>query len=300
MKQETANTIGEVTSIVAEARLEWKLKPNEEIWFRGEDAKHLPSTLQPKLYRDLSTIKSLVPKKILRDEVDLHEEFERCGAQLYEHDDVDKWDWYFLMQHHGSPTRLLDWSDGGLMGVHFAVSGDLESTKGGLIYLLNPYHLLDVIDELPEIRSHAKAWAAYRRARRKKHKYWPSEWANVYIPGNHSLTSSRSARGHRIERPSLPNPPLVLDFPHLTRRVAAQRSRFMVYGRDKDWLVRWANETCSPIWRISIPASKIIDFRVQLRDAGVTESVIFPDLDGLGRELNQLLNTVKKLRSLPK
>jgi len=29
------------------------------------------------------------------------------------------------------------------------------------------------------------------------------------------------------------------------------------------------------------------DIRYELRDAGVTESVIFPDLDGLGREIQQ-------------
>jgi len=28
--------------------------------------------------------------------------------------------------------------------------------------------------------------------------------------------------------------------------------------------------------------------KCQLRDAGITESVIYPDLDGLGRELRQL------------
>jgi hypothetical protein len=39
---------------------------------------------------------------------------------------------------------------------------------------------------------------------------------------------------------------------------------------------------------IVIPEQAIATMKSQLRSAGITESVIFPDLDGLGRELNQL------------
>jgi hypothetical protein len=303
LKSKTAKSIGDVMTIVKDARAEWKLSIDKEIWFRGEDAKHRQSTLQPKLYRHLPSTSQLVSKNILEEEHYLHEEFEHCGIQLYDHDDVDDWDWYFLMQHHGAPTRLLDWSDGALMGTHFAVSGNLVSSRGGFIYVLDCYQLLEAIEDLPEIKAHIKAWAAYRRFRRKKQKSWPSEWDQVYIPGMHSFSSHRTrpskASGHkRIRRPDLPEPPLVLEFPHITRRVAAQRSRFMVYGRDKNWLARWATKADSHIWRIFIPKSKIPGIRVQLRDAGITESVIFPDLDGLGRELDQLWNIVKTRRSL--
>jgi len=32
----------------------------------------------------------------------------------------------------------------------------------------------------------------------------------------------------------------------------------------------------------------ILKMRIELRECGVTESVIFPDLDGLGREMKQV------------
>lgn len=234
----------------------------------------------------------------------LHAEFSRCGTQLYGHDDVEDWDWYFLMQHHGAPTRLLDWSDGALMGVHFAVRESHEESKGAFVYLLDPYRLDDEIDDLPEIDRIEVAWEDYRRRQTKRDKAWPREWDEVYVPGMHSLSdrkpqSTKSGNG-KPRKPELPNAPLVLEFPQITRRVAAQRSRFMVYGGDKNWLTRWAAKDSSRLWRIFIPKSRTPTIRTQLRDAGLTESVIFPDLDGLGRELNQLWDTLKNRRSLTK
>ena len=32
------------------------------------------------------------------------------------------WEWYFFMQHYGAPTRLLDWSDGDCLSLHFALA----------------------------------------------------------------------------------------------------------------------------------------------------------------------------------
>src|ERR1017187_6414814 len=135
--------------IVREARKFWRLPPEKELWFRGEDRKHQNSTLLPKLYRHLPRNVKKVSRALLRTERNLHEEFRRCGAQLYEHDDVDDWDWYFLMQHHSAPTRLLDWSDGALMAVHFAVKNSLDATEGGFVYVLNPWDLMRDLKRLP-------------------------------------------------------------------------------------------------------------------------------------------------------
>jgi hypothetical protein len=63
-------------------------------------------------------------QKLLEIENDLYDEFGRCATQLSLADVTiidDEWSSYFLMQHHGAPTRLLDWTDGALIALHFAV-----------------------------------------------------------------------------------------------------------------------------------------------------------------------------------
>ena len=109
---------------VRKIRKTWNVLEHKELWFRGENKKHETSPLRPKLYRPRQGQNSTDPLELLNIEREYYDHFQRCGVQLrdpkIEEDDRD-WDWYFLMQHHGVPTRLLDWSDGALMGLHFAL-----------------------------------------------------------------------------------------------------------------------------------------------------------------------------------
>ena len=105
------------------------------------------------------------------------------------------------------------------------------------------------------------------------------EWEFAYLPAD------------KKERENLPIPklPLVLAFPHITRRVAAQRSRFVVFGEDPFWLEKeYEEQDFVKLIEIDPDPENISKMRIELRECGVTESVIFPDLDGLGRELKQL------------
>ena len=81
---------------------------------------------------------------------------------------------------------------------------------------------------------------------------------------------------------------MALTFSHITRRVAAQRSQFIVFGAEPSCLSDEVDKPDSCIRVITIDGERTRAIRTELRECGVTESVIFPDLDGLGRELRQL------------
>src|SRR5262249_21283944 len=92
----------------------WDDDPMNPLWFRGQGDASKP--LQPPLYRqetgDL-------------DENETRYEFERRAIQFpMIRTPTSDWEWYFLMQHYRSPTRLLDWSEGALLGLHFALSSN--------------------------------------------------------------------------------------------------------------------------------------------------------------------------------
>jgi hypothetical protein len=281
---------------VHEIRKEWDIREHKELWFRGEGEEHQDSILRPALYRPPNGEKAMKEINDLLDrECELYEEFQRCGAQLCSEkieEAYKEWDWYFLMRHHDAPTRLLDWSDGSLIALHFALR---NKTKDALrndatkehckprVYVLGPDRLNDRLKNSSEIDHAKKHWRSFVETH-PSFKYREVEWEYAYLPSNED---------ERKELP-IPSTPFVLDFPHITRRVAAQRSRFVVLGTDPCWLAKQSKEQdFLKVIEIDPTPECVSKIRIQLRESGVTESVIFPDLDGLGREMKQLWEDCK-------
>lgn len=50
-------------------------------------------------------------------------------------------DWLFLMQHYGVPTRLLDWSESPLVALYFAVENTEKHDSDGALWTLLPTEL---------------------------------------------------------------------------------------------------------------------------------------------------------------
>jgi hypothetical protein len=236
----------------------WKCDTAVDLWFRGESTKHKTTSLVPKVYRPERPVDEL-----LETEYRVFQEFTRCGHQLCDVIPEDDWEWYFLMQHHGAPTRLLDWSDGALIALHFAIADGAGDEEHRVVYVIDPDWLDSAAGNPTE--SHLPP----------KDDDEEDDSADAYLPRDD------------YDRHPLPDRPLVLTFPHFTRRIGAQRSRFVAIGRDRNWL-QSLRSADGRLAAIQIDGASADAIKGELRTCGVTESVIFPDLDGLGAEMNSL------------
>jgi hypothetical protein len=107
---------------------------NPKLWFRGHQS--ILHTLKPTIYRAPFESK-------------FEEEFQiqfKSRAIPYLKADVgsaDYWHWLFLMQHHGVPTRLLDWSSSALIALGFAIlyrTAEHVAVEA-VVWCLNPLNL---------------------------------------------------------------------------------------------------------------------------------------------------------------
>jgi hypothetical protein len=61
--------------------------------------------------------------------------------------EVNAWDWLALAQHHGLPTRLLDWTTNPLVALLFAVMEN--PTKDARIYAVEAANIVSKSEEIP-------------------------------------------------------------------------------------------------------------------------------------------------------
>ena len=175
------------------------------------------------------------------------------------------WNWLALGQHHGLPTRLLDWTYSPLVALHFATADERAFANDGVIWRVD-YQKTNAY--LPERLSEL-----LRR-----------EGVGVFTA---EMLSQAASTLHEFDR--LAPEPFVVFFepPSLDERITNQFALFALMSSPTGNLGCWLEARPGLAQRIIVPADLKWEIRDKLDQANITERVLFPGLDGLSRWLRR-------------
>jgi FRG domain len=282
LEERTVSSLPEFITAVQQIRKTWcpTVGAPDEVWFRGQPAQS--QCLSPRLLR---------PESLKRryDESNLFERFKTYAHSLASPKPESDWEWYFLAQHHGLPTRLLDWTENAFAAVYFALHEKTFSTdKAQLDAELAREPRAPVFDADSPV-----VWLLDAGSLNK----WSGGSDAVYITGgeltNHYLPSaledatkptSFEVKGVNV---SNKNPIAVLST-RVTPRIAAQAAAFTVHGFDFspiDCLVDAGGNETLKLARITFDRTNLARLWDELEITGVNRLSLFPDLDNTAKHL---------------
>ena len=256
MKRNQGNAIldlGRFLDAVRQVLDEWTLPDADwypSLWFRG----HGDATwsLDPGWYR------SGPPGEGVGDdwynEATLLRDFSLRAPRYLQAVPATNWEWLFLMQHFGLPTRLLDWSESALIGLYFALR-DHRGDADAAVWVLNPWWL------------NKQSLGQYE----------------VPAAGDELVAEWAPRQDGRVKAKL----PVAIKPVHATVRISVQKGFFTIHGTERGALDRLAGRGNKgpQLRKLILPKHAIADMRRDLSIAGITETVIFPELDGLCREI---------------
>jgi hypothetical protein len=174
------------------------------------------------------------------------------------------WDWLSLAQHHGLPTRLLDWTFSPFVAAHFATATSPDQE--------------------------AIVWAVDCAA---AHELLPSDLRNAIEAEGATVFTTELLAQHAPSLGKLDalteDEPFVLFFepPSLDDRIVNQSAVLSMLSAARASMDDWVEshpELCHA-WRI--PQEAKAEIRERLDQANVTERVLMPGLDGLATWLRR-------------
>lgn len=177
------------------------------------------------------------------------------------------WDIISLAQHHGLPTRLLDWTFSPFIALHFATENFAHYNVDGAIWCI------DVV---------------------KCHDLLPTLLKKILLDENAYIFSSEMLNKAILDFSSLKNlekenEPFLLFFepPSIDERIVNQYALFSAMSSSSITVSEWLSKHFNLFTKIIIPASIKLEFRDKLDQMNITERIIYPGLDGLCKWLSR-------------
>ena len=250
-------SLSDYLTYIQEFKEKWK---ESHLWFRG--VSNETYELIPSIYRES------VWKYSNSKALSFFREFRRRERPFSDYDNKKLWEIYQTMQHYGAPTRLLDWTAGSLIGLFFAIYrlDKSNNNKTPCVWILDPKKL-NKFSYGQEVIMYTESYNVNAKDEDKKN-------VSKYLYDNLKLP---------------PNPIAILPF-FSNKRIVSQKSVFTIHGKTKDGLEKLSKDNNLKIGKITIDKKYVSELKKELFSTGISNSSIFPDLEGLARELKSEWN----------
>lgn len=242
----------------------------QEFLFRDTYNKGIDRIRSPYLYRGLSDQSYQLKTSLIRlggkyKELEPHllRNFKKYSFRSDILNNTD-WDWLAVAQHHGLPTRLLDWTYSPYAALHFATANIENFHIDGVIWAL---HYESLIQYLPQ------------RLRRQLER----------VGSNSFTTDMLSSVYDNLEELSDEQEDFVVPFepPSLDARIVNQYAIFTFMSDANSMLNEWLEDKPDLYFRVYIPAGLKWEIRDKLDQVNINERVLFPGYEGLSKWLKR-------------
>jgi len=257
MRTIEANSITSAFTAVQELADSWPVDIAPYFWFRG--SKNAELSLKPGAYwRNGYTEHPVLLSFTQEGSI-----YGKVGA-------LHEWSTYYLAQHHGIPTRLLDWTESFSASLYFAFDG-WDGNTTPCIWVMHPDALNNVMIKwwgilTPENNLPAENWLPL--------KVMEKEAIQITDDGGYIYSNQY---------------PLAI-YPRRTNsRIAAQQGMFTVHGRMRESLeeiVKLQGGEVDDIFaRVNLVGFDHRKILQELRTFGIRRAAIYPDMDNYVRDL---------------
>jgi hypothetical protein len=196
--------------------------------------------------------------KLAAKERHLVRNFRKYARRTFVGDD-SVWNWLAMGQHHGLPTRLIDWSYSPYVALHFVTRKAETMDMAGVVWMVDT---------------------------RQVHRGLPTTLRDLLrAEGSDVFTGELLARAAETldDLPALAEEPFLvfLEPPSLDDRIINQAALFSFMSTPDALMDDWLAARPEAWRRVVVPAELKWEVRDRLDQINLTERVLFPGMDGL-------------------
>lgn len=217
-------------------------------WYRG--LTDLTYPLSPSIYRP--------PYKAELESTFLGR-FKSQTPPFLTHMPQNDWEWLFLMQHYGVPTRLMDWTELPMVALTFAlknINSAADDKKDLVVYCLNPKELNRKVGGI-------------------------NFNENDPIP----FIGKEQEHLYGVGQTKKNNLPIAIIGPLNNHRIIAQKGAFTLFPFKLDQNIEAQPEAKDYLIKITLKTGSLFELKQALTNLGITYDSLFPGLDSIAKDI---------------